>query len=298
MTRFLKLKAALLITLSTTLLSASLSEAYLVPGYGGGRRPGDGQQPPPYNPPSRPPNRPDNGYNQQRETKYVYIGRSVYNESLPLRQLAGLGQQYQGWSVTNVRARTTPNSSTRTTVQLLADQRVVAQQVNPGYQINLYPQYEVILGSTAQRLQLFISGSTYIDTLEIDVVRGGNNGGGGYPNNPGYPNQPGYPNELIQLNINASLGQQGLVDLNAYINQNQYRGRKIERIEVTARALGQTSKVDVIVAVYNAGTLQFTNGYSQTQTFFANQDATIGQQALCLAARGSIVIETVRIYLR
>ena len=290
MTRFLKLKAALLITLSTTLLSASLSEAYLVPGYGGGRRPGDGQQPPPYNPPNRPPNRPDDGYDQIRETKYVYIGRSVYNESLALRQLAGLGQHYQGWSVTSVRARTTPNSSTRTVVQLLADQRVVAQQVNPGYQINLYPQYEVILGSTAQRLQLFISGSTYIDTLEIDVVRDGN-GGGGYPGNPGYPNQ------TIQLNIQASLGQQGFIDLNNYINQNQYRGRRIDRIEVTARAQGNVALVDV-VAGYSLGTLQFSNGYSQTQAVFANQGAVIGQQQLYLSTRGYMIIETVRIYLR
>lgn len=284
MTRFLKLKAALLITLSTTLLSASLSEAYLVPGHGGGRRPGDGQQPPPYNPP----NRPDNGYGQQRETKYVYIGRSVYNESLPLRQLAGLGQQYQGWSVTNVRARTTPNSPTRTVVQLLADQRVVAQQVNPGYQINLFPQYEVILGSTTQRLQLFVSGSTYIDTLEIDVARSGHNDGG---------YNPGYPNQTIQLNIQASLGQQGFIDLNNYINQNQYRGRRIDRIEVTARAQGNVALVDV-VAGYSLGTLQFSNGYSQTQAIFANQGAVIGQQQLYLSTRGYMVVETVRIYLR
>ncbi len=294
MTRFLKLKAALLITLSTTLLvsllSASLSEAYLVPGYGGGRRPGDGQQPPPYNPPNRPPNRPDDGYDQRRETKYVYIGRSVYNESLPLRQLAGLGQQYQGWSVTNVRARTTPNSSTRTIVQLLADQRVVAQQVNPGYQINLYPQYEIILGNTVQRLQLFISGSTYIDTIEIDVVRDGNGGGGYNPN-------PGYPNQTIQLNIQASLGQQGFIDLNNYINQNQYRGRRIDRIEVTARAQGNVALVDV-VAGYSLGTLQFSNGFSQTQAVFANQGAVIGQHQLYLTTRGYMIVETVRIYLR
>lgn len=294
MTRFLKLKAALLITLSTTLLSASLSEAYLVPGYGGGR-PGGGQ-PPPYNPPYNPPNRPDNGYGQQRETKYVYVGRSVYNESLPLRQLAGLGQQYQGWSVTHVRARTTPNSSTRTTVQLLADQRVVAQQINPGYQINLRPHHELILGNTVQRLHLYISGSTYIDTLEIEIVRGGNGGDdGGYNPNPG---NPGYPNQTIQLNIHASLGQQGHIDLNNYINQNQYRGRRIERIEVTALAQGNVSLVDVVVAGYNLGTLQFSNGFSQTQAVFVNQGAVIGQHPLYLSTRGYMVLDTVRIYLR
>lgn len=273
MTRFLKLKAALLITLSTTLLSATFAEAFS-PGHGvgAGRRGGFGQQ--------------------QREIKYVFIGRSVYNETLALRQLAGLGQQYQGWSVTNVRARTTPNSPARTTVQLLADQRVVAQQINPGYQINLYPQYEVILGITTQRLQLFIAGSTYIDTLEIEVMRGGN--GGGYNPNPGYP---GYPNLTIQLNIQAVMGQQGHVDLNNYINQNQYRGRRIDRIEVTARAQGQLSLVDVVVAGYNSGTLQFSNGFSQTQTVFV-QGAVIGQHALYLSTRGYMVVETVRIYLR
>ncbi len=297
MTRFLKLKAALLVTLSTTLLLASISEAYLVPGHGGGRRPGDGQQPPPYNPPNRPPNRPpdrpDDGYGQQRETKYVYIGRSVYNESLPLRQLAGLGQQYQGWSVTNVRARTTPNSSTRTVVQLLADQRVVAQQINPGYQINLHPHHELILGNTVQRLQLFISGSTYIDTLEIEIVRGGHDDDDYNPN----PGNPGYPNQTIQLNIQASLGQQGFIDLNNYINQNQYRGRQIDRIEVTARAQGNVALVDV-VAGYSLGTLQFSNGFSQTQTIFANQGSVIGQQQLYLSTRGYMILEVVRIYLR
>ena len=85
--------------------------------------------------------------------------------------------------------------------------------------------------------------------------------------------------------------------MNNYINQNQYRGRRIDRIEVTARAQGNVALVDV-VAGYSLGTLQFSNGFSQTQAIFANQGAVIGQQQLYLSTRGYMIVETVRIYLR
>lgn len=129
------------------------------------------------------------GYNDT-QTVQAYIGRSIMNEILPLRRLARL-EQYAGYEIVSVSANTRPDSPYRTDVQLIADGYVVAAQINPGYQINLYPQQRLILDQNVRRLELGIRGSTYIDVINI-TLRRLNQGGGGYPGYP-QPQPPQYP---------------------------------------------------------------------------------------------------------
>ena len=120
--------------------------------------------PPPYYPPQPPPS-----YGQ-RIVKQVYVGRSVENEMFQLSYYADLSTRYYGWEVTAVRASTRPNSPYRTTVQLIAqDRNVLATQINPGYQITLFPNSYVVAGT--QELYLYVEGSTYIDTIEVELLQ-------------------------------------------------------------------------------------------------------------------------------
>lgn len=91
------------------------------------------------------------------------------DEMYQLSYYANLSDYY-GWEVTAVRARTRPNSPYRTVVSLVdANRNVLATQTNPGYQIALFPTYHVSAGS--QSLYLWLQGSTFIETIEVELYR-------------------------------------------------------------------------------------------------------------------------------
>ena len=101
--------------------------------------------------------------------KQVYVGRSVQDEMYQLSYYADLSQYY-GWEVTAVRATTRPNSPYRTVASLVdANRSIVATQTNPGYQIQLFPRYSFTAGT--QDLYLWIQGSTFIETIEVELLQ-------------------------------------------------------------------------------------------------------------------------------
>ena len=241
--------------------------------------------PSPYDPnPGYPsyPTEPDYG---QHEVKQIYVNRAVRNERIPLRELAGLDSRYRGWEIVSVSARTRPNSSSTTIAQLVVDGRIIAEQRNPGYQISLYPTQRIVLGQTAQSIQLAISGSTIIDTIEVEVV----NNGSGY--------NPGYGQDQIDLNIYRTVYGADRVDLTSYIDMYRYRGYRIESVEVSARAEGGLATTELLVNSFTQGSVQFSSGYAQTQVIFLNQRPVLGQGAdsIVLRTRGNMTIERVLI---
>lgn len=149
---------------------------YPPPNHGGGgyyppppRPPAPPYYPPappaPYYPPA-PPAPPAYG---QRIVQQVYVGRSVCDEMFQLSYYANLSQYY-GWQVTAVRANTRPNSPYRTVVSLVDGRRnIFATQTNPGYQIMLFPAGYISAGT--QDLYLWIQGSTFIETIEVELLR-------------------------------------------------------------------------------------------------------------------------------
>ncbi len=148
-------------------------------GGGGGYYP---PPPPPYYPPPQnpyyppPPPPPQNPYYPpapptygQRIVKQVYVGRSVQDEMYQLSYYADLSQYY-GWEVTAVRATTRPNSPYQTVVSLVdANRSILARQINPGYQIQLFPSRTAMVDS--QDLYLWIQGSTFIETIEVELMQ-------------------------------------------------------------------------------------------------------------------------------
>jgi hypothetical protein len=299
---------------------SSIASAYLTPGNGGGGQqpnppqycenpygpcdqhgnplPGNGglrprpPQQPPYQPPYDQgyPSEPSYGYS---EVKQVYIGRTVRNERLPLRQLAGLNSRYNGWEVISVRAQTRPNSPSTTIAQLVSGGRIVAEQRNPGRQLFLAPQSRLILGANMGDLQLTISGSTIIDVLEIEVINTQGGGNGGYEPNP-YPQS-----DRIDINIYRSTYGNDRIDLTSYIDMYQYRGMRIESVEIRARAEYNVAIAELLINSFRYGTAQFSGGYTQAQSLRLNQRPVIGQGAdsIILNTRGNMTIESVVLHL-
>ena len=243
------------------------------PGYPGNPYPGD-------------PGYPQPGYGSQ--VRQIYVNRNVQNESFSLRELAGIDRGYQGWEVVAVRANTRPNNPGRTIAQLLADGRVVADQVNPGYQINLMPRTRLVLDQNVRDLRLAISGGTYIDSIEIEV----RNGGGYNPPDPGY-------SENIEVDIFRQVYGNDRVDLSQYIDMYRYSGRVVEQVVVTGSAQYNGAIINLVVDGYSQGRVQFMSGYSQRQGFLLRQLLVIGQaQNIELLTSGDMTVEHVTLVLR
>lgn len=239
---------------------------------------------PPYNPPPQYPDYPSNPDYGQREVKTMFIGRSVQNERFPLRKLADIGSRYNGWEVVSVRANTRPNSSARTTVLLNSDGRIVASQVNPGYQVILIPNTRLILGSNLAGLEFTIQGSTIVDEVYIELAY---NGGG-------YPNPPDYNNDRIELYVNRYVSDSNTIDLSSQIDFYRYNGMKIVSAEIQGRSDYNSASVTLAVGQYSYGTAQFSN-YSQTQYLQLSPQPVIGSgsNSIVLYTRGSLTVERV-----
>ena len=298
------------------LSSACVAHAYIVPGepaplppyHDGqppypGQNPGDNSGPDVSNPYSPNPYEPGNPGNNGGDTKSIYIGRAVNNETFPLREMAGLDGSYDGSEIISVTANTQPNSPYRTIASLVADGRVIAQQINPGYHIHLIPNLQAVLGANVHSLQLVISGSTVIGEIQIQV---GNNGGGYQPPYPGPgpgpnpPPPPGYgQQQRVDLNINRSLFGNDRLDLNQYINLDQFRGMAITQIIISAAAQYQTAFIDVLINSFSQGQIQVTGGYPQEQTIWLQNRPVIGQGAdsIVLYSRGNLTVDHVTLIL-
>jgi hypothetical protein len=296
------------------------SDAAPLPGYhqpvpGGSNGPGS-NDPNPYEPNPYDPN-PYEPQPSQQEVRTVYIGRSVRNETLPLRQLAGLGNQYNGSEIISVTADTRPDSPGQTVVQLVADQRVVAVQGNPGYQINLFPNTRIVLGQNARAVNLVVMGSTQIGTLRITIQRAGQYPqpppppynpppgqnpppGTPYPPYPPPYNPPPQQGSLrLDLNVYRLTNGNDRIDLSQYVDLSQYRGYAVQSVEVTGYAQFQTSFVTLLVNSFDMGQqLQFT--YSpQTLSIYLPQRPIIGQGAdsLVLYTQGNMTVQRVTLVL-
>lgn len=289
--------------------SATMAQGYLVPGdnHNIGGLPADGWQPPcdnPYDSQCQGGGHDQPDYNND-ETKTVYLGRTVRNERLSLRQLTGIDSRYAGWTLVGVRARTTPNSPSTTIVQLVAGGRIVASQTNPGYQISLYPSARLVLGGNTQDVLLTVQGQTYIESLEVELRRDGGGHNPGYPPNqpphfpppphqPPAPDYPGYGQERVELSIYRSTYGNDRIDLTQYIDTYRYHGRRIEQVIVKGYAQNNVALADLLINGFNAGTLQFDR-YSTRQSVWLSQRPDIGGSAgsLVLYTRGNMVVETV-----
>ncbi len=237
---------------------------------------------PPYYPPQPPPNYPPNpGYGT--ELKRIYLNRQVVNETIDLRAYAGLGYNYSGAEIVSVRANVR-SSGYRTIAQLQVDGRIVATQMDASNNIVLYPQSRVLLDQSARNVMLVLSGSVYVDTIDIEVR------GGGYQ-------QPG---GNVDIPVYRSVFGNDRIDLTSLVDLSRYRGLRIQQVIVTATARYGSAAVSLLINGFNAGNLQFTGGYSQRQDLWLSGQPMIGSGAdsLVLYTSGDMTVENVTLVVR
>ncbi len=270
--------------------------------------PGSGAvDPSPYDPSPYDPV-PDYG---QRETRSIFVQRNVTNERINIRALAGLDRNYQGYEILAIRGNVRSMYPGRAIVQLMADGRIIATQLNPNGQIYLTPQIRAILGSNVRVLELLVNGSIYIEELEVDLMAP-NQGPPPplpptyppYPPQPPYPpeppiypNPPGQNQQSVTLNINRSLYGNDRIDLTQYIDLQSYLGYTVDEVVIEGSA--SNAAISLLVNGNNSGQANFSGNYSESQSIWLSARPVIGRGAdsLVLYSSGQINVERVTLIL-
>lgn len=291
------LKSSLLLSFAAITLFAAAAEAYIVPG---GIRPG---APAPIPIPDVGPGFPGDfgpgpgypgqddfdhggGYGRQ-ERKIIYLNRRVSNESLQLRQLAGIGEQYQGYEVESVEVDFR-SSGYNAEVILLGDRRELDSMYSPQGAVQLIPRYRTVLGEDIRTLQLEIRANAQINSITINLRE-----------RDSYQ-QPGRPGRTIDvpLYVHRRLYGNDRLDLGMYLDMNRYRGYRIQAIEIEANAVYNVAMMDLLINGFNQGQTLQVDRYSRRQTVYP-QNAVIGQSAssIVLSTRGDMDVRGVTLKL-
>ncbi|MGE9745574.1 hypothetical protein [Bdellovibrio bacteriovorus] len=297
------LKNSLLISFAAITLFAAAAEAYIVPGgsrpgpapipdvgpgFPGDFGPGGDFGPAPIPAPGYPGDDFGNGggYGRQ-ERKVIYLNRRVNNETLHLRQLAGIGENYRGYVVESVEAEFR-SSGYNTEVILLTDGRREESVYSPQGSVLLRPQYRAVLGEDIRTLQLEIRGNAQLESVTVNLRE-----------QDSY-NPPGRPERTIDvpLYVNRRLYGNDRLDLGMYLDMNRYRGYRIQAIEIDANAVYNVALMDLLINGFNQGQTIQVDRYGRRQTVYP-QNAVIGQSAssIVLYTRGDLDVRGVTLKL-
>ncbi|MEZ5668745.1 MAG: hypothetical protein R3F55_15150 [Alphaproteobacteria bacterium] len=231
------------------------------------------------------------GWNQQRlETVNISIDRIVGNETLPLRQMGNIGNQYNGRTLRSVTVELMPWGSAGQ-VQLVVNGQVVAAAYSAGKQrIELRPQGADTFGSEIQTLQLRTIGWVPIDDIALSI-QGGNGGGGG-----GWQQPVACQTIERPLNTQVSFGQ---LDLNNLFNLAQFNGCRISSISLVASTAFGQGQVAGLVNGTEATNRQQVGTYPNqyTLTFWNQPTAGFNAPQLSLNLMGQFTIRAVRLNL-
>lgn len=301
------LKNTLLFAFAATILTSLSAEAYIVPGprpqpepprHEGPQYPGHDD----YSPGDSFPGRDDFGNDHRgggrQEQKIVYLNRRIQNETLDLRYLAGISEQYRGYTVESVSVDV-QRSGPYAEVALLADGRTEEAAYSPQGRIDLRPRFGSVLGRDIRSLQLAVRGNAFIGEVTIILTESRMD----RPDRPGRPGRPGrggeeYRTEDVQLFVNRRMYGTDRLDLTQYIDMYRYRGFRIQSIEIDARAIYNTALLDVLVNGFNQGPTTQIDQRGFRQSVYL-QNAVIGQGAdsIVFVTRGDLDIRGVTLHL-
>lgn len=289
------LKNTLLMAFAAITLISNSAGAYIVPG-----------NPPPPAPVPRPapypgddgyqpgypgPGRDDfgNGYGRQ-EQKVIYINRRVVDETLELRQLAGIGPNYRGFTVESV-VVDIRGSGPRAEVSLLTDGRMEESAYSPQGRLILRPRFGAVLGQDIRTLQLGVRGMAFVDSITINLRENG--GGWG----PGRPDRPGRE-QTVPLYVSRRMYGNDRLDLTQYIDMYRYRGMRIVAIDIEATPVFNTALIDVVINGFNQGPSLQVDRYRPMNSVYP-QNAVLGQGAdsIVFYTRGDLDIRGVTLRL-
>lgn len=270
------LKNSVLIAFAAITLASLTAGAYIVPG---------GPRPVP-----RPGDDFGGGRNGRQEQKVIYINRHMSNETLHLRQLAGIGENYRGYTVESVIVDVR-RSGPRAEVSLLADGRMEETAYSPQGRVQLRPRFRAVLGEDIRTLQLEVRGNAEIGSITINLVDGDSYG------RPDRPDRPGRGIE-VPLSVSRRMYGNDRLDLTQYVDMYRYRGHRIEAIEIEATPVYNTALLDLVINGFNQGQTLQIDRYGSRQTIHP-QNAVLGMGAdsLVLYTRGDLDIRRVTLRL-
>lgn len=284
--------------LKTLALSALLVSTIAEAQYGVGG--GYGPVPPsnPYQPgrPERPvrPGRPGQpeypGQYQSTISRQAWIGRSVRNERLPLRQLANIGRELIGYKVDSVQVYLRPARNNNARLELELNRRVEdSRSVYNETFIELRPRGWDNQIDERDSVQLEVIGEVYIDRIIVNLS--------GRDQYQPYP-PPNYGEIVVQLPLPA-MPPMGRIDLTRMIDTYRYNGMSLVGIEITASARYNAAALEVVINSFPQGTVSLSR-YQTTQVVRPRQVFVIGQSLgnLMLEPRGDTSLMSVRLILR
>lgn len=297
------LKNSLLIAFAAITLSSLNAGAYIV---GGPIQPGQ-----PFNPgipgggtdfpggPTRPdrPLPPDDfgnggrfpGYGRQ-EQKIIYLSRTVVNETLHLRQLAGIGPNYDGYIVESVVVDLRSNDGE---IALIADGRELDRS-NWTNRVILYPPFRTQLGVDIRTLQLSVRGFADIESItvnlrESDVI--------GRPDRPGRPGGPS-PGMDVPVYVSRRMYGNDRLDLNQYVDLRAYRGHRIEEIIIDATPVYNNALLDLVINGFNQGPSMQIDRYNRSVNIRPyNAVLGLGADSIVFYTRGDLDIRGITLRL-
>lgn len=226
--------------------------------------------------------RPPSGFGEQ---KIIYLNRLVRNETLALRQLAGIGQGYQGALIESVDVR---YRGGRGMLHLLADNSVVAsEQIYNGY-ASLRSYQALVLDQNTRTLRLQVQGATQIESITIYLSKaGGHPGHPGYPGQPGHPGYPGHPGQpggqVLEQIVNQQFFGLNRLDLFRGMNLMPYQGHRIISVQVEAEALNYGGSLRLIANNYVQTGVQVSTNWPQMYFMQLSGPAVIGRDLRQLA---------------
>lgn len=212
--------------------------------------------------------------------RYRYI-----NNSIDLRGLLGLNQQFSGYQVTSV-VVDVHGSTSGTRMHLMLNGRSQYQYMTPVGRVVFTPR-NVVLDENVQTMGLYIEGLSDIDAVTVNLAPAHN------PPTPPAPVEVSVPMEVFRRMHGADS-----LNIAEYTDLNQYAGYKITAIEITGRANESVAQLDLIVNDRNAeaGSVQLSPA-QQVYTIIP-RDTTIGRgDVLTLLNRGDINIDTITLKL-
>lgn len=304
------LKSSLLLTFAAITLVSASAGAYIVPDARGPRYP---QQPPLPPPPPQGgiyPGGPGGGFPPgypggqddfggpigvgRQERKVIYLNRRLSNETIPLRQLANIGENYNGYVVKSVVVETNRGMSNGE-LALLVDGREEDRSYASQGTIELIPRFATVLGQQIRSLQLAVRGTVNVSSITVNLVEGSR--GGGVPGRPGRPGNPGRSIE-VPLNVARRLIGNDRLDLSYNIDVYNLRGYRVQEILIDATPAYNSALLDVVVGGFSSGrTLQIDR--HNTRHSVIPQNAVIGQggENIMLINRGDVDIRGVTLRL-
>lgn len=302
------LKNSVLLAFAALTLTSITAGAYIVPG---GPRPGPAPIPYPDRPdypgqpgfpghpgfPPPPPGHddfgPGPGRGGRQEQKIVYLNRRIANETLALRQLAGIGENYRGYTVESVNVEVR-RSGPRAELALLVDGRLEESAYSPQGYVQLRPRFGAVIGEDIRTLQLEVRGQTEVGSITINLIEGDRYD---RPERPDRPGRPGMTTD-IPVSVNRRMFGMDRLDLNQYVDLYRYRGFRIEEIVIDASPAYNNALLDVQINSFNQGpTLQIDRYRTRHVVRPMNAVIGYGADSIVLASRGDLDIRAVTLRL-